>query len=328
MFKFSQFFQRLSQFELDKHRAHFEEVILQEFNVKRHGDLSDWLLALEQLPPIEVDSFTLGDCITIKEASSLSNENRELLSNCFKALTPWRKGPFQIADLRIDTEWRSDWKWQRLIPYISPLKGKKVLDVGCGSGYHCWRMFDEGALWVLGIDPSPRFVVQFEMIKRYIGSPAVDVIPLGIESLPRPLDFFDTCFSMGVFYHRTSPIDHLKELRSTLKVGGELILETLVIDGELGEVLVPEGRYASMKNVWFLPTVKTLIVWMNKCGFTNVRCVDINQTSINEQRTTEWMPSHSLSNFLDPENSNLTIEGHPAPKRAILIANRGGKIRA
>ena len=56
---------------------------------------------------------------------------------------------------------------------------------------------------------------------------------------------------MGVLYHRRSPIDHLLELKGCLQTGGELVLETLVIDGGLGEVLVPENRYAKMRNVWF-----------------------------------------------------------------------------
>jgi tRNA (mo5U34)-methyltransferase len=49
--------------------------------------------------------------------------------------------------------------------------------------------------------------------------------------------------------------------------------------------------------------------------------VDVTLTSIEEQRTTDWMRFHSLKDFLDPENSALTCEGYPAPKRAILIAN-------
>ena len=326
MIDFSHFYNQLSTCRLHKYRGYFEREITSEFNRDRHGDLSIWLQALENLPNIPVDEFTLEDCIEINSQTKLSPSESNQLEQCFRALIPWRKGPFRVFDLYIDTEWRSDLKWQRLLPHIDDLNGKSVLDVGCGSGYHCWRMVNEGASWVLGIDPSPRFVIQFEMIKHYIGGHAIDVIPLGIEKLPKPLDFFDTCFSMGVLYHRTSPIDHLKELKASLKVGGELILETLIIDGERGQSLVPEARYASMKNVWFLPTIDTLIAWMKKCGFINVRCVDINQTSIEEQRTTEWMPSHSLSDFLDPIDKNTTIEGHPAPKRAIFIANRGGKI--
>jgi len=215
-----------------------------------------------------------------------------------------------------------DWKWERFVPQIEPLAGRKVLVIGCGSGYHCWRMVGEDAAWVLGIDPSPRFVVQFECIKHFLPSYAAHVIPLGMEQMPEHLQYFDTVFSMGVLYHRTSPIDHLKELRNALKPGGQLVLETLVVDGELGYSLMPDDRYAMMRNVWFIPSVATLLLWLERCGFENPKCVDLNQTSLDEQRSTEWMPSHSLREFLDSEDINKTAEGYPAPKRAVIVCNR------
>src|SRR5690606_36990246 len=135
-----------------------------------------------------------------------------------------------------------------------------------GNGYHCWRMLGAGAGRVIGIDPSPRFVVQFQMIKRLLGMQhPVDVLPLGIEALPANLGAFDTTFCMGVFYHRRSPMDHLRELKETRRPGGQLVLETLVIDGEAGQVLVPPGRYAMMNNVWCMPSTDTLVGWMAKC---------------------------------------------------------------
>ena len=146
-------------------------------------------------------------------------------------------------------------------------------------------------------------------------------MPLGIEDLPYGLKVFDTVFSMGVLYHRRSPIEHLMELRDCLRPGGELVLETLIIDGGLGEVLLPEGRYAKMRNVWFLPSCDTLISWLKRCGFQNIRLIDVSSTSVEEQRSTEWMQFHSLKDFLSAENHQLTCEGLPAPKRAIITAN-------
>jgi tRNA (mo5U34)-methyltransferase len=164
--------------------------------------------------------------------------------------------------------------------------------------------------------------MQFQLIKQFYDNNApIDVLPLGIEAMPANLRCFDSVFSMGVLYHRRSPIDHLFELRDCLKSGGELILETLVIDGELGDTLLPVDRYAQMRNVWFLPSCDTLISWLNRCGFKNTRVVDITTTTTQEQRTTDWMRFHSLKDFLNAENSSLTCEGLPAPKRAIIIAN-------
>jgi tRNA (mo5U34)-methyltransferase len=181
-------------------------------------------------------------------------------------------------------------------------------------------MHGAGAAFTLGIDPTPLFAIQFRVLQKYLNFPNVQMLPLGIEDLPQQMRCFDTTFSMGILYHRKSPINHLLELRDTLRSGGELVLETIVVDGEEGYSLVPAGRYGKMGNVWFLPSVATLISWLEKVKFKNVRCVDIDQTSIEEQRTTEWMTFQSLKDFLDPEDHSKTIEGYPAPKRAVIIA--------
>ena len=253
---------------------------------------------------------------TLATAPKQTQALRELLLQ----LHPWRKGPFHIHGVDIDTEWRSDWKWQRLRNDIEPLSGKRVLDIGCGSGYHVWRMLGEGAAEVIGVDPTPLFVVQFWALQHFIQNFNAWVLPLGIEHLPAKLRAFDSVFSMGVLYHRRSPLDHLLELREALAPGGQLVLETLVIDGKDGDVLVPEDRYARMGNVWFLPSCATLETWLKKMKFQNIELIDINTTSSDEQRSTEWMTYHSLTNFLDPKDNSKTIEGYPAPQRAIITA--------
>jgi tRNA (mo5U34)-methyltransferase len=115
-------------------------------------------------------------------------------------------------------------------------------------------------------------------------------------------------------------MDHLRELRELLRPGGQLVLETLVIEGPEGQVLVPEGRYGKMPNVWFLPSPSTLVSWMRKQGFVNPRVVDISATSLEEQRSTDWMTYDSLADFLNPTDMTKTAEGHPAPIRAVVVA--------
>ncbi|MBU3069927.1 tRNA 5-methoxyuridine(34)/uridine 5-oxyacetic acid(34) synthase CmoB [Aestuariicella sp. G3-2] len=317
---YSELLRSLEGTRLEPWLAQLPQQIEEGLCSDRFGDLPMWLEALDKLPDVTTDVINLRDAVELSSSAALDAETESRIHDALAELIPWRKGPYQIHGTYIDTEWHSDWKWNRVLPHLAPLENRTILDVGCGNGYHCWRMLGEGANRVIGIDPSPRFVVQFHMLKHFIGSAPVDLLPVGIEAVPPNLQAFDTTFSMGVLYHRRSPMDHLRELKSTLRPGGQVVLETLVIDGKLGEVLVPEGRYAKMNNVWFLPSCDTLISWMRKCGYQNPRVVDINQTSTEEQRSTDWMRFHSLPEFLDPQDSSLTAEGHPAPLRAVIVA--------
>lgn len=284
-----------------------------------HGDYSRWNKALSQLPAM---NNPIGDFS--KNAVTIEGECNEQgqLKDALKGLMPWRKGPYQFNDLLLDTEWRSDFKWDRVLPHLTPLKNRRILDVGCGNGYHCWRMLEESPSLVLGIEPSALYNLQFQVVQKYLKKPNIHLLPVGIEDMPTDMDWFDTVFSMGVLYHRKSPIDHLCQLKNLLCSGGELCLETLVIDGGAGDVLVPKGRYARMKNIWFLPSAIELTNWLEKCGFIDVRIVDESLTTIEEQRTTDWMTFESLKECLDDVDSSLTVEGLPAPKRAIILARK------
>lgn len=286
---------------------------------KRFGDLPRWRAAISALPSLETEVVNL-DTVAITASGTVNAEKLMELETALRGLHPWRKGPYSLFGVNIDTEWRSDFKWDRLAHAIDSLEGRRVLDVGCGSGYHCWRMKGAGAAEVIGIDPTPLFVLQFKAIQRYLNIDTVHVLPLALEQLPPKLKAFDTTFSMGVLYHRRSPIDHLTDLRDTLVSGGQLVLETLVVEGDEDTVFVPPDRYARMGNVWFLPSPAALMKWMRKAGFVDVTLVDVNQTTVAEQRSTDWMTFYSLSNFLDSADHNKTVEGHPAPMRAIVTA--------
>lgn len=287
-----------------------------------HGRMTGWQQALQALPQLRPSRIELKAGVEIGDAEQLGNVEAEQFAAQLKAFHPWRKGPYSLFGIDIDTEWRSDWKWDRLLPHIRPLSGRNVLDIGCGNGYHGWRMRGEGAGFVLGIDPTLVSVMQFQVMQRYVDDRHHFVLPMGIEDLPAGLACFDSVFSMGVLYHRRSPLDHLFELRGCMRPGGELILETLIVEGGQGAAFIPEGRYAKMRNVWFLPSIPTMMLWLRRCGFKDAVCVDVNRTTTAEQRRTGWMSYESLSDFLDPQDPSRTVEGHPAPLRAIFIATK------
>ena len=295
----------------------------QALDPAQHGDLNKWQTVLQQLPAISASkvNFT-APSIKIGQAGDCTQAQQSVIEQLLQQLHPWRKGPYSIHGIDIDTEWRSDLKWDRLQTYISPLYNRLILDVGCGNGYHCWRMLGDGAKQVIGIDPGLLFIMQFLAIKHFAGHYPMHILPLGIQDIPAKLQAFDSVFSMGVLYHRKSPIDHLQQLFDCLRSGGELILETLIIDGNVDQVLMPAKRYAKMRNVWFLPSCAALELWLKRCGYQQIRLINVCKTTAEEQRSSDWMRFHSLSDFLNPDDPNLTCEGLPAPKRAIFIAEK------
>lgn len=289
----------------------------------RYGDLPGWLEFVAAAPAVTPSKCDFKSAVQVGQSTDLSPVQRQQLEEVLFGLMPWRKGPFDLFGIHLDAEWQSDRKWDRIVGKISPLKNRNIIDIGCGNGYYMLRMLGEEANRVVGVDPSPRFVVQFDLLKRLIaeGVPA-HILPVRAEQLPSGTPLFDTAFSMGVLYHRREPLSHLNEISGVLKPGGEFILETLIIEGQPGECLVPAERYAQMRNVWSIPSLDTLIDWMQQAGYTDIEVLDINRTTTEEQRRTPWMQFQSLSDFLDPQDHTKTIEGYPGPVRAAIRATR------
>lgn len=326
---FAPFFRRLRQTRLAALADRLERITAERLTPDSHGDLPHWLAALDALPAVQPDHIGLADpCIRVESDPPLDDAVRARLRRLLDALHPWRKGPFCLHAVNIDAEWRSDWKWARLAPAVAPLDGRLVLDVGSGNGYYGFRALGEGAALVLGIDPTLRFVLQFLAVNHFIGDDRLAVLPLADSDFAAIIEQpssrapvgFDTVFSMGVLYHRRDPTAHLRSLCRWLRPGGELVLETLILDRPGRDLLVPPGRYAQMRNVHAIPTVGTLTDWLAAAGLQRIRCIDITPTTTDEQRATRWMRFQSLADFLDADDPTRTIEGHPAPRRAIVLA--------
>ena len=310
--------------EIDRFIAETTDTFLTPFHenlraalsseTRLHGRAEEWDAALAtvqsstQASQFDTDTVSVGD----------PNADFEDVLSMF---LPWRKGPFQVGKTLIDTEWRSDWKWQRISRHIQSLEGKQVLDIGCGNGYHLFRMLGAGADLALGNDPTILFNYQFSLLQKLSQPNRAYLLPLRSEHLPQ-FGGFDTVFSLGVLYHRRSPIDHLKELLSFAKPGGELVLETLIVEGDQNTLLIPRDRYAKMANVWFIPSTSMLELMLRRAGFIDVKTVDVNVTSLEEQRATKWMQFQSLEDYLDPTDKTKTVEGYPAPTRAVLVARK------
>lgn len=293
-------FSRLLAMGLDDWPDALAPLIGDRLAVQTHGDFERWQHVVN----------------SVEKAAGKPEELRELLF----ALSPWRKGPFDVSGIHIDSEWRSDLKWQRVKDQIAPLDGRNVLDVGSGNGYYALQMRKAGANAVIGVDPTLLYVMQFLAVNKFARDDGVFILPIRLHELPLPAKKFDTTFSMGVLYHQRSPIDHLRQLRQTLRTDGQLVLETIYVPGEESYACTPENRYARMRNVWLLPTIAELTTWLVRSGYADIQLIDQSVTTIDEQRSTDWMTFESLAEALDPDDPSRTVEGWPAPHRVVLSA--------
>ncbi|MCL4432446.1 MAG: tRNA 5-methoxyuridine(34)/uridine 5-oxyacetic acid(34) synthase CmoB [Epsilonproteobacteria bacterium] len=273
--------------------------------------------AIDQLPDISA-TVTLNNTVTLKSDQAV---DLDALEKTARLMMPWRKGPFDLFGLFIDTEWRSDQKYNFLRPHFN-LSGKKVADIGCNNGYYMFRFLEDTPAKVVGFDPSALFKSQFDLMNHFVKSDIVYEL-LGVEHLPFYEEKFDVIFCLGVLYHRSDPVAMLKSLFQGLEKGGEVYLDTFIIEGEEPYALCPQGSYSKITNVYFVPTLKALENWCIKAGFSSFEVLGTVVTTSDEQRKTDWIESQSLEDFLDVDDSTKTIEGYPAPLRGYVRIKKG-----
>ncbi len=262
------------------------------------------------------------DAVQIGDAGEVSSAKRQEIESHLRAFMPWRKGPFSIFGIEVDSEWQSQRKWQRLLPKLPDLEGKIVADVGCSNGYYMFRMLPHRPRLVLGFEPSLQHYYCFQALKTMARQDSLEIDLLGVEHLPLFPQCFDVLFLMGIIYHRSSPVETLRDVFCSLKSGGSLILESQAIPGTDTIALFPERTYAKVPGTYFVPTANCLKNWLLRAGFSEVELFCQHPMSSVEQRRTDWMQFESYSDFIDPERPHTTVEGYPAPDRVFFLAHK------
>ncbi|MDH3349542.1 MAG: tRNA 5-methoxyuridine(34)/uridine 5-oxyacetic acid(34) synthase CmoB, partial [Desulfobulbaceae bacterium] len=263
-----------------------------------------------------------SDYVTIGREDELCKNDLNAIKLALQSFIPWRKGPFNVFGIEIDAEWRSERKWNRILPHLPDLTNKIIGDIGCNNGYYMFRMAHSQPRFVLGFEPVIQHYYTFKTLNSLANLKELTVELLGVENLNLFPDSFDVLFLMGIIYHRHSPIDVLRNIHDSLKPGGTLILESQAIPGEQAVALFPDSTYAKAPGNWFIPTGACLQNWLSRTGFRKIDLFYRHPMSSMEQRKTDWMLFESYEDFIDKNNSNLTIEGYPAPWRVFIKATK------
>ena len=285
-------------------------------------NVQPWYEQIQTISQIEKKNLSIdyGDWFSVGKKEDLSFEEHEIVLNAAKKLIPWRKGPFNIFGLEIDSESQSSIKYNLIRPHFN-LKDKIVADIGCNNGYYMFRMLEDKPKKLVGFDPSPLTLHQFEFINHFVKSDIIYEM-LGVEHLEYYNHKFDFIFMLGVLYHRADPIGTLKSLARGLNSKGEILIDTFMIDGEEELCLSPNKRYSKIPNIYFIPTILALKNWLERAGFEDIEVIATTITTSEEQRKTPWSFDQSLEDFLDPNDNSKTVEGYPAPKRVYVKARK------
>jgi tRNA (mo5U34)-methyltransferase len=285
-------------------------------------NVQPWYEQIQKLSQIEKTNLSIdyGDWFSVGKKEDLTSLEFDLITDAAKKLIPWRKGPFNIFGLEIDSEWQSNIKYNLIRPFFD-LKDKVVADIGCNNGYYMFRMLEDKPKKLVGFDPSPLTLHQFEFINHFVKSDIVYEM-LGVEHLEYYNHKFDFIFMLGVLYHRADPVGTLKSLARGLNSKGEILIDTFMIDGEEELCLTPNKRYSKIPNIYFIPTISALKNWCERAGFEDIEVIATTVTTSQEQRKTPWSFDQSLEDFLDENDKTKTVEGYPAPKRVYIKARK------
>ena len=279
--------------------------------------------AVQAVQDIKSNCFDFSDAVVkVGKAEELSTEQKQRFDRSLQAFCPWKKGPFELFGTTIDAEWRSDWKWERILPHIQPLENRKIADIGCHNGYFMFRMADKKPSCAIGFEPVAKNFWNFQLIQNIVQQEVLTFELLGVEHIHLYPNFFDSIFCLGILYHHADPIGLLGKMRQALAPKGEIIIDCQGIPGDLPVALTPRKRYAKARGIWFLPTQSCLENWLVRAGFSQIRCFFAELLSVDEQRRTAWANIDSLREFLDPKDLSLTIEGYPAPWRYYVVARK------
>lgn len=89
-------------------------------------------------------------------------------------------------------------EWHQLRKMLPDFKGKRVLDLGCGFGWHCIYAAEQGAEYVLGTDISEKML---EVAKKQTESPVVEYRRMAMEDIDFAAGSFDVVISSLAFHY-------------------------------------------------------------------------------------------------------------------------------
>ena len=111
-------------------------------------------------------------------------------------------------------------EWPALQKLLLNFKGKRVLDLGCGYGWHCIYAMEQGALSATGVDLSEKMLAVARQKTAY---PEVTYLHQSIEDIAFPPESFDIVLSSLALHYVESFEAVVQKIRTCLTADGVFI---------------------------------------------------------------------------------------------------------
>ncbi len=111
-------------------------------------------------------------------------------------------------------------EWSQLQKLLPDFKKKRILDLGCGYGWHCKYAADHGAAAVLGTDISQKMI---QTAQRINSAAHIEYRCTAMEDLRFPADTFDAVISSLAFHYIRDFKPLVANIAKWLKTGGSLV---------------------------------------------------------------------------------------------------------
>ena len=111
-------------------------------------------------------------------------------------------------------------EWPTLRAMLPDLRGRRVLDLGCGFGWFCRVAREAGAHEVLGIDVSENMLAR---ARQMTSDPAISYRRADLETLSLAADSFDLAYSSLALHYLENLPALFSQTRKALKAGGRFV---------------------------------------------------------------------------------------------------------
>lgn len=114
-------------------------------------------------------------------------------------------------------------EWESLQKMLPDFRGKSILDLGCGYGWHCLYAAEQGASRVLGIDLSEKMLEVAQKKAKDAGTNVISYQRMAMEEYDYPANSFDVVISSLALHYVSDLPAIYQKVYGTLRQGGKFV---------------------------------------------------------------------------------------------------------